>query len=125
MTPEGLMKSREQKVRFTKRMKDGETVTHTARIVTYVDLNKRTPRLVSLLTNNMEMRCHEIIAIYRKRWEIELLFKLLKQGFPPCATSTARVPMPSRYRYGLQPTSCSWSYKSVSKGRGASQGWQQ
>ena len=83
MTPEGLMKSREQKVRFTKRMKDGETVTHTARIVTYVDLNKRTPRLVSLLTNNMEMRCHEIIAIYRKRWEIELLFKLLKQGFPP------------------------------------------
>ena len=82
MTPEGLMKSREQKVRFTKRMKDGETVTHTARIVTYVDLNKRTPRLVSLLTNNMEMRCHEIIAIYRKRWEIELLFRLLKQDFP-------------------------------------------
>lgn len=82
MTPEGLMKSREQKVRFTKRMKDGKTVTHTARIVTYVDLNKRTPRLVSLLTNNMEMRCHEIIAIYRKRWEIELLFKLLKQDFP-------------------------------------------
>lgn len=28
------------------------------------------------------MRCHEIIAIYRKRWEIELLFKLLKQDFP-------------------------------------------
>ena len=25
----------------------------------------------------------EIIAIYRKRWEIELLFKQMKQNFPP------------------------------------------
>ena len=39
-------------------------------------------RLVSLLTNDMEMEAEEIVEIYRKRWEIELLFKLLKQNFP-------------------------------------------
>ena len=30
----------------------------------------------------MTMEVEDIIAIYRKRWEIELLFKLLKQNFP-------------------------------------------
>ena len=30
----------------------------------------------------MESDLSEIIAIYRKRWEIELLFKLIKQNFP-------------------------------------------
>ena len=30
----------------------------------------------------MDMPSEEIIAIYRKRWEIELLFKQLKQNFP-------------------------------------------
>ena len=30
----------------------------------------------------MEMEVEDIIAIYRKRWEIELLFKQLKQNFP-------------------------------------------
>ena len=32
--------------------------------------------------NDMNMPSEEIIAIYRKRWEIELLFKQLKQNFP-------------------------------------------
>lgn len=82
MTLEGLMESREQKVRFTKRMAGGETIKHTARIITYVDLNKKTPKLVSLLTNDLDMDREEIIAVYRKRWAIELLFKQLKQNFP-------------------------------------------
>ena len=30
----------------------------------------------------MTMDVEDIIAIYRKRWEIELLFKQLKQNFP-------------------------------------------
>lgn len=30
----------------------------------------------------MTMEVEDIIAIYRKRWEIELLFKQLKQNFP-------------------------------------------
>jgi len=80
MTPEGQMESRERKVRFTKRMKGGGIITHTARIITYVDLGKKTPRLISLLTNDMDRQ--DIIDIYRKRWEIELLLKQLKQNFP-------------------------------------------
>ena len=30
----------------------------------------------------MEMSAEDIVAIYRKRWEIELLFKQIKQNFP-------------------------------------------
>ena len=82
MTPGGFMEHRVQIVEFTKRVKDGEDVRHKARIITYADLDKKKPRLISLLTNDMEMEVEEIIAIYRKRWEIELLFKQLKQNFP-------------------------------------------
>jgi IS4 transposase len=39
-------------------------------------------KLISLLTNDMESDPAEIIAIYRQRWEIELLFKQMKQNFP-------------------------------------------
>ena len=82
MTPGGLVEHRVQIVEFTKRVKDGEDVRHKARIITYADLDKKKPRLISLLTNGMEMEVEESIAIYRKRWEIELLFKQLKQNFP-------------------------------------------
>ena len=67
---------------FTKHVKDGEDIVHHARIVTYVDIKKTRLRLVSLLTNDMEMGVEDIVAVYRKRWEIELLFKQLKQNFP-------------------------------------------
>ena len=82
MSPTGLMECREQRVTFTKHVKDGEDIVHHARIVTYVDVKKTRARLVSLLTNDMEMGVEDIVAIYRKRWEIELLFKQLKQNFP-------------------------------------------
>lgn len=39
-------------------------------------------KLIPLLTNDMESDPTEIIDIYRKRWEIELLFKQMKQNFP-------------------------------------------
>ena len=82
MSPAGLVEYREQHVAFTKRVKDGDDIVHHARIVTYVDIKKTRARLVSLLTNDMEMGVEDIVAIYRKRWEIELLFKQLKQNFP-------------------------------------------
>ena len=82
MSPAGLMEYREQHVTFTKHVKDGEDIAHHARIVTYVDIKKTRLRLVSLLTNDMEMGVEDIVAVYRKRWEIELLFKQLKQNFP-------------------------------------------
>ena len=55
---------------------------HHARIITYVDIKKTRVKLIQLLTNDMDMDPEEIVAIYRKRWEIELLFKQLKQNFP-------------------------------------------
>ena len=82
MTPEGKMSYRVQHVTFTKYVKDGEDILHEARIITYVDIKKTRSKLISLLTNDMEMPIEEIVEIYRKRWEIELLFKQLKQNFP-------------------------------------------
>ena len=79
-TPDGLMEVRIQNVEFIKQKKDGETIRHKSRIITHVDLRKR--KLISLLTNDMESDPEEIIAIYRQRWEIELLFKQMKQNFP-------------------------------------------
>ena len=79
-TPEGLMEVRVQEVRFTKKKQGGETIVHNARIITYVDVRKH--KLISLLTNDMEFDPSEIIEIYRRRWEIELLFKQIKQNFP-------------------------------------------
>ena len=80
--PCGLMATRIQKVTFTKHVRDGGDIIHMARIITYADTNGKRPKLVSLLTNDMETDAADIIAIYRKRWEIELLFKQLKQNFP-------------------------------------------
>lgn len=82
MSPKGLMEHRVQHVTFTKHAKDGEEIVHHARIVTYVDVKKTRAKLVSLLTNDMEMEAEEIVGIFRKRWEIELIFKQLKQNFP-------------------------------------------
>ena len=79
-TPEGVMEVRVQEVRFTKKKQGGETIVHNARIITYVDVRKH--KFISLLTNDMEFDPSEIIEIYRRRWEIELLFKQIKQNFP-------------------------------------------
>lgn len=78
MTTEGKMEYREQVVVFRK----GET-RHIARIVTYVDIKRgKQPKLVSLLTNDFDMRPETIVAIYHRRWQIESLFKQIKQNFP-------------------------------------------
>ena len=79
-TPEGLMRVRTQTVEFVKQKKGEEAIRHKARIITYCDEKKR--KLISLLTNDMDFDPDEIIAIYRKRWEIELLIKQMKQNFP-------------------------------------------
>ena len=74
------MAMRIQNVTFTKKEKNGELIVHHARIVTYADEEKK--KCVSLLTNDFDMSPEDIIAIYRQRWEIELLFKQIKQNFP-------------------------------------------
>ena len=82
MSEDGLMKYRVQYVTFTKHVKDSDDIVHHARIITYVDIKKTRAKLVSLLTNDMEMESKDIVEIYRRRWEIELIFKQLKQNFP-------------------------------------------
>ena len=64
-TPNGLMEVRIQQVAFSKQLKNGETLTHRARAITYADEKKY--KLISLLTNDMESDPSEIIDIYRKR----------------------------------------------------------
>lgn len=76
--PQGFMEYREQVVVFRK----GD-INHIARIITYVDIKKgRQPKLISLLTNDFDMPLETIMAIYRRRWQIESLFKQIKQNFP-------------------------------------------
>lgn len=79
-TPDGLMAVRIQHAVFTKQVKGGDVIRHHARIITHADERKH--KLMALLTNDMESDPGEIIAIYRQRWEIELLFKQMKQNFP-------------------------------------------
>ena len=45
-------------------------------------MDEKKKKLIPLLTNDMDSDPSEIIDIYRKRWEIELLFKQIKQYFP-------------------------------------------
>lgn len=76
--PQGLMEYRELVVVFRK-----DDINHIARIITYVDIKKgKNPKLVSLLTNDFDMPLETIVAIYRRRWLIESLFKQIKQNFP-------------------------------------------
>lgn len=78
MDPSGKMQYREQVVVFRK----GE-INHIARIVTYVDIKKgKQPRLIRLLTNDFDMPLEIIVLIYRRRLQIESLFKQIKQNFP-------------------------------------------
>ena len=79
---DGRTAYRVQNVTFTKEAGKGDVIVHHARIVTYADIKKTRAKLISLLSNDMEMDAKDIVDIYRKRWEIELLFKQLKQNFP-------------------------------------------
>ena len=75
---QGIMEYREQIVVFRK-----GNINHIARIITYVDIKKdKQPKPISLLTNDFDMPLETIISIYRRRWQIESLFKQIKQNFP-------------------------------------------
>jgi IS4 transposase len=39
-------------------------------------------RLFEFITNNFEIAAEKVALIYKKRWQIEPLFKQLKQNFP-------------------------------------------
>ena len=50
-----------------------------ARLITFYD--EQTGKEFEFLTNNMELAALTIAGIYKKRWQIELLFKRVKQNF--------------------------------------------
>jgi IS4 transposase len=53
---------------------------HRARRIAYWD--NENGRLFEFITNNFELPAEKIALIYKKRWQVELLFKQLKQNFP-------------------------------------------
>lgn len=75
VTPDGKVSMKISIVEFTK----GEIV-HKARLIEYWEKDKTTS--TSLLTNDLDFEPEQIIAIYDRRWQIEILFKQLKQNFP-------------------------------------------
>ena len=51
-----------------------------ARLIDFVDLESG--KKFQFLTNNTHLSAASIAALYRKRWQIEILFKRLKQNYP-------------------------------------------
>lgn len=51
-----------------------------ARLITHVDAESG--RIFQFLTNNLRMSPATIAGLYKKRWQIELLFKRIKQNYP-------------------------------------------
>ena len=74
----GQVTVREKVVLFKKK-----EISHKSRIVEYWRVDEKGKLAhAALLTNNFELDADDIIEIYRRRWQIETLFKQLKQNFP-------------------------------------------
>lgn len=55
-------------------------IKHRCRVITYFDKHK--DQTFEFLTNNFSLSGRQIADLYKKRWQIELLFKRVKQNFP-------------------------------------------
>jgi len=72
----GVLKDEEIILYYGDKKKDE----HRARRIAYWDSENK--RLFEFITNNFDLNAEKIALIYKKRWQIELLFKQLKQNFP-------------------------------------------
>lgn len=71
---------KDQKIQVSYKDEKGIEQVLVLRRVVYYDKDK--DRLFEFLTNIMEMTAEQIGLLYKMRWQIEMLFKQLKQNFP-------------------------------------------
>jgi hypothetical protein len=74
----GVLKEEMVNLCYKENQKDKEVQTLSLRRITYQD---EKGRMFVFITNNMELTAHDIADIYKQRWQIELLFKKMKQNF--------------------------------------------
>lgn len=75
---DGIIKD-ENIVLSKKGTKEREELNHNSRRIAYWDDKKG--KLIVFLTNSTELSAEDVIDIYKRRWQIESLFKQLKQNF--------------------------------------------
>jgi len=75
--PVGKGVLKDEVIEFTSQ-KSKERYPHKLRLVSYVD--EETGRIYKYITNNFRYSAETIAYIYKKRWEIELFFKWIKQN---------------------------------------------
>ena len=72
----GVLKDEEIELGYGK----NKELRHKARRIAFWD--DENGRVFEFITNNFDLEAEEIAMIYKKRWQIDLLFKQLKQNFP-------------------------------------------
>ena len=76
--PDGYIKDEQVTIKY--KDEDRKEQSLILRRVVYYDKDKDC--LIAFLTNIMDMATEQIGQLYKQRWQIELLFKQLKQNFP-------------------------------------------
>ena len=74
----GVLKEEVVNLCYKENQKDKEFQRLSLRRITYQDDKGR---MYVFITNNMELTAQDIADIYKQRWQIELLFKKMKQNF--------------------------------------------
>ena len=74
----GVLKEEMVNLCYKENQKDKDVQKLSLRRITYQDDKGRT---YVFITNNMELAAQDIADIYKQRWQIELLFKKMKQNF--------------------------------------------
>lgn len=76
-TPNEVLRDAKIKLKYKQ---DAEEKEVELRLVSYFDTEKN--RCFYFLTNLFDLKPQEIANLYKKRWNVELLFKKIKQNFP-------------------------------------------
>ena len=74
----GVLKEEMVNLCYKENQKDKDVQKLSLRRITYQDIKGR---MYVFITNNMELTAQDIADIYKQRWQIELLFKKMKQNF--------------------------------------------